>query len=120
MYAAVPPQQQYGEWDAQAYADAEYGQQQPYVQDQHQGYGGEQYQAGPYQAGQYGDGRQDYGGEQYRADPYQADPYRTGQYQEGQYQEGQYDPYGYGQQQPPQPYAEGNEPEQRPDGSNNR
>ncbi|WP_093800577.1 glycosyltransferase family 2 protein [Streptomyces sp. Wb2n-11] len=119
VYAAVPPQQQYGEWDAQAYADAGYGQQQPYAQDQHQGYGGEQYQADPYQAGQYGDGRQGYGGEQYQADPYQADPYRTGQYQEDQYPEGQYDPYGYGQQQP-QPYTEGNEPEQRPDGSNNR
>lgn len=120
VYASVPPQQQYGEWDAQSYAGAEYGQQQPYVQDPQQGYGGEPYQADPYQADPYGDGRQDYGGEQYQADQYQADQYRADPYQTGPYQEGQYDPYGYGQQPPQQPYAEGNEPEQRPDGSDNR
>ncbi|MBT2525489.1 glycosyltransferase [Streptomyces sp. ISL-99] len=127
VYASVPQQQQqqqqqYGDWDAQSYGGAEYGQQQYGGQEQHQGYGGEQYQGDPYQAaGQYGDGGQ------YQQDPYQqADqyPYQEGQYPAAdQYQEGQYDPYGYGQQQPPpqqQPYAEGNEPEQRPDGSNNR
>ncbi|MEV8311641.1 glycosyltransferase family 2 protein [Streptomyces flavidovirens] len=127
VYASVPPQQQqqYGEWDAQSYAGAEYGQQQYGGQEQQHSYGGEQYQGDPYQAaGQYGDGGQ------YQPDPYQADPYQPAdqyQYQEGQYpaadqyQEGQYDPYGYGQQPPQQqPYAEGNEPEQRPDGSNNR
>ncbi|MGW7198333.1 glycosyltransferase [Streptomyces chryseus] len=121
VYASVP-QQQYGEWDAQSYAGAEYTQQQQYGgQEEQQGYGGEQYQADPYQAaGQYGDGGQ------YQGDPYQGGQYTEGQYQEGQYQaadpyqEGQYDPYGYGQQQPPQPYADGNEPEQRPDGSTNR
>ncbi|OEJ59257.1 family 2 glycosyl transferase [Streptomyces agglomeratus] len=144
VYAAVPPQQQYGEWDAQSYAGAEYGR-----PEQQQGYGGEQYQGDPYQVpGQYGDGGQ-YGADPYQESgydqgqvqgqydqgqyqqeaPYQEAPYQEGQYPDGQYpapdayQEGQYDPYGYGQQQPPrppQPYADGNEPEQRPDGSDNR
>ncbi|GHB27134.1 glycosyltransferase family 2 protein [Streptomyces chryseus] len=140
VYASVP-QQQYGEWDAQSYAGAEYTQQQyGGHEEQQQGYGGEQYQADPYQAagqygdGQYGDGGQ-YQGDPYQGDPYQGDQYTEGQYTEGQYtegqytegqyqaadpyQEGEYDPYGYGQQ-PPQPYADGNEPEQRPDGSTNR
>ncbi|GGX36170.1 glycosyltransferase family 2 protein [Streptomyces chryseus] len=125
VYASVP-QQQYGEWDAQSYAGAEYTQQQyGGHEEQQQGYGGEQYQADPYQAaGQYGDGQYGDGG-QYQGDPYQGGQYTEGQYAQGQYQaadpyqEGEYDPYGYGQQ-PPQPYADGNEPEQRPDGSTNR
>ncbi|GGW66702.1 glycosyltransferase family 2 protein [Streptomyces xantholiticus] len=101
-YAAVP--QQYGEWDAQTYADADYG----------TTYG----QAG-YQDAQYGDGQgytdgQQYGGDQaygdttyqqqYQADPYQATSYGDGRYQQGSpyqqdgayQQDGQYDPYGYG------------------------
>ncbi|MDJ0460350.1 glycosyltransferase [Streptomyces sp. H27-C3] len=127
-YGAVP-QQQYGEWDAQTYTDAEYAQQQQqqqqqYAQEPVRQYGDEQYpgaqqQGVPYPQGQYpqdqyGDG-QNYGGEQYQAEPYRTEPY----------QEGQYDPYGYGrQQQPYEPHAEGhdteNENEQRPDGSTNR
>ncbi|MBT2507590.1 glycosyltransferase [Streptomyces sp. ISL-98] len=112
-YAAVP-QQQYGEWDGQTYAGAEYGQQE-YGQAQ-QPYD-EQYQGGQYPEGQYGGDQ--YGSQQYSADPYSADQQSYGgeQYPAEPYQEGQYDPYGYGQQ---QPYTEGNEPEQRPDGSNNR
>ncbi|HET6861138.1 MAG TPA: glycosyltransferase [Streptomyces sp.] len=125
-YGAVP-QQQYGEWDTQTYANAEYGQQQQqqYAQEPVQQYGEEQYQGAQqqgspypegqypqeqYPQGQYGEGH-NYGA----AEPYPAEPY----------QEGQYDPYGYGQQQQPyEPYPEGhdtgNDNEQRPDGSNNR
>ncbi|MGR8010198.1 glycosyltransferase [Streptomyces hypolithicus] len=130
-YAAVPQQQAYAEWDTQAYAGAEYVQQ-PYGQDQYgqdqygqeqQGQGQQGYGAGqadpyaapadPYQAGQYGAGEQRYEGEQ----QYQADPYQEGRY--GPYDS--YDPsYDYGQQQPQPPYAEGTEPEQRPDGSTDR
>ncbi|MFD5098666.1 glycosyltransferase [Streptomyces albidochromogenes] len=125
VYPSVP-QQQYGEWDAQSYAGAEYAQQQYGGQEDQQGYGSDQYPADPYRAaGQYGDGGQyqgdPYQGGQYQEGPYTQGPYADGQYQAADpYQEGQYDPYGYGQQQPPQPYADGNEPEQRPDGSNNR
>ncbi|WP_434590440.1 glycosyltransferase [Streptomyces sp. A5-4] len=124
-YGAVP-QQQYGEWDAQTYPDAEYAQQQQqqYAQEPVRQYGDERYQGaqqqgvpypeGQYPQGQYGDG-QNYAGEQYQAEPYRTEPY----------QEGQYDPYGYGQQQQPyEPYAVDpdteNENEQRPDGSTNR
>ncbi|MDF6020650.1 glycosyltransferase family 2 protein [Streptomyces sp. JH34] len=75
-YAAVP-QQNYGEWDAQQYQGADYG----------------QYQGGQ-DAGQY-----------YQADPYQQGQYQQGQYQQDPYQQqGAYDPYGYPQQ---QPYATG-------------
>ncbi|MEU9011485.1 glycosyltransferase family 2 protein [Streptomyces sp. NPDC048479] len=102
-YAAVP-QQQYGEWDAQSYADTGYTA--PYDNEQYQG--GAQY-----------DGRQQYGGEQYGAadqyqqQPYQADPYQAANYGDGQYQEAQYDPYGYDRQ-GGQPYADGSETEQHP------
>jgi GT2 family glycosyltransferase len=119
-YAAVP-QQQYGEWDAQSYADAGYAA--PYTNEQYQGatygaeqqqYGGEQYQQ-PYQ-------QQPYQGDQFQ-DPYQADQYQPasyadgqyqdgqyqeGQYQEGQYQEGQYDPYAYGSETDQHPDPNGN------------
>ncbi|NUK19455.1 glycosyltransferase family 2 protein [Streptomyces lunaelactis] len=110
-YAAVP-QQQHGEWDAQAYADAGYAT--PYSNEQQYQYGGdqqqysadEQYQQQPYQA------------DPYQADPYQPAPYPDGQYGDGQqYQEGQYDPYAYGQQtgqQAGQPYADGSETDQHP------
>ncbi|NUL06472.1 glycosyltransferase [Streptomyces lunaelactis] len=114
-YAAVP-QQQHGEWDAQAYADAGYAtpysneQQYQYGGDQQQYSAGEQYQQQPYQA------------DPYQADPYQPAPYPDGQYGDGQqYQEGQYDPYAYGQQagqqtgqQAGQPYADGSETDQHP------
>lgn len=79
-YAAVP-QQNYGEWDAQQYQGAGYGQYQ----------GGQD--AGQYQDGQDAGQYQD--GQYHQADPYQHDPYQ---------QQGAYDPYGYPQQ---QPYAPG-------------
>ncbi|MEU5029759.1 glycosyltransferase family 2 protein [Streptomyces milbemycinicus] len=121
-YAAVP-QQQYGEWDAQPYAGAGYGQ---YAGDQYQG---DQYPAGDYSgAGYQGSGYQDTG---YQGGEYQGagtgyqgaqdqyggqgqDQYAQGQYAQGQgqgqypadpYAGGQYaDPYAYDQQ---QPYADG-------------
>lgn len=108
QYAAVP-QQQYGEWDAQAYADNGYTA--PYNNEQYQGgaqYGAEQYGDGQ----QYSDGQQYGAADQYQQQPYQADPYHAATYG-GQYQEGQYDPYGYGQQ-GGQPYADGSETEQHP------
>ncbi|MEU1791561.1 glycosyltransferase [Streptomyces sparsogenes] len=126
-YAAVPGQQQYGEWDAQSQPQS-----QPYAgagagagYDQSQA---GQYQAGQYQGGQYQDG--DYAGagyqgaqdhaaqgqaaqdpaaqgqgaqDPYSQDPYAQDPYAQGQYGQGPYPQGQYtqDPYAQGQ------YAEG-------------
>ncbi|MFB9510711.1 glycosyltransferase [Streptomyces aurantiacus] len=72
VVAPVPQQQNYGEWDATAYADAEYGT-----------YGGEQYQeASQYPAGTYEQ-------QQYQ----QPDQFQPDQYQAGQYPAGQYDPY---------------------------
>ncbi|MER5464113.1 glycosyltransferase family 2 protein [Streptomyces sp. NPDC002668] len=109
QYAAVP-QQQYGEWDAQSYADNGYTA--PYNNEQYQGgaqYGAEQYGDGQ----QYSDGQQYGAADQYQQQPYQADPYHAATYGDGQYQEGQYDPYGYGQQ-GGQPYADGSETEQHP------
>lgn len=107
QYAAVP-QQQYGEWDAQSYADNGYTT--PYNSEQYQGgaqYGAEQYGDGQ----QYSDGQQYGAADQYQQQPYQADPYHAATYGDGQYQEGQYDPYG---QQGGQPYADGSETEQHP------
>ncbi|MGW0558339.1 glycosyltransferase [Streptomyces sp. NPDC002926] len=109
QYAAVP-QQQYGEWDAQSYADTGYTA--PYNNEQYQG--GAQYGAEQYGDGQpYTDGQQYGAADQYQQQPYQADPYHAATYGDGQYQEGQYDPYGYGQQ-GGQPYADGSETEQHP------
>ncbi|MEV6398729.1 glycosyltransferase family 2 protein [Streptomyces sp. NPDC051907] len=125
-YASVPQQQQYGEWDAQAYADAGYTAPAAYGSEQYQGEqyqggqqygGGDQYQQQPYQADPYQ--ADPYQADRYQADQYQAAPYAEGQYQEGQYQEGQYDPYGYGyggeteqqqSQQPQQPHQRPNHP----------
>ncbi|WP_406304724.1 glycosyltransferase [Streptomyces sp. NBC_00885] len=95
-YAAVPQQQQYGEWDARSYADGGYT----------APYGNEQYQGAQYS------GEQQYGGEQYQQQPYQADqyqdPYQNTGYAEGQYQEGQqYDPYAYGGESDQQPRPNG-------------
>ncbi|MDX3230872.1 glycosyltransferase [Streptomyces sp. ME19-01-6] len=145
-YAAVP-QQQYGEWDAQPYAGAGYGQ---YAGDQYQGdqypggdyagagYQGSGYQGGEYQGGEYQGAGAGYQGDQYGQDQYaqgQQDQYAQGQYAQGQgqypaepYASGQYaDPYAYDQQ---QPHADGGtyppqgdttyggaEPEDRRDGS---
>ncbi|MEU5272736.1 glycosyltransferase [Streptomyces hygroscopicus] len=116
---AVPHQQQYGgQWDAQTYADAGYGQYPAgqYQGDQYQGdqYQGDQYQGEQYQGGNYGG---QYPGGQYPAGDYQGGYQDTGYpagYQEGQYPAdpyagGQYaDPYGYDQQ----PYADGGHPPQ--------
>ncbi|KAK1181539.1 glycosyltransferase [Streptomyces sp. NBS 14/10] len=123
-YAAVPPQQQYGEWDAQPdaqpYAGAGYSQ---YQGEQYQGdpYAGDQYQGGDYSgAGYQGD---QYGQGQYAQGQYGQDPYAQGQYAQGQdqnqgqypadpYAGGQYaDPYAYDQQ---QPYADGGTYPQQP------
>ncbi|MFD8870203.1 family 2 glycosyl transferase, partial [Streptomyces sp. NPDC059590] len=144
-YAAVPPQQQYGEWDAQPYAGAGgagYGGQQgdQYQGDQYQGgdYSGAGYQSGEYQGTGYQQGGEYQAGD-YSAAGYQGDQYGQGQYAQGQYAQGQYpadpyasgqyaDPYAYDQQ---QPYADGGtypqqqgdttygdaEPEARRDGS---
>ncbi|MGI5398552.1 glycosyltransferase [Streptomyces sp. CA-135486] len=90
-YAAVPQQPQYGEWDAQSYADAGYAA--PYTNEQYQ-YGNGQY-AGEQHAGeQYG--AEQYGGDQYRQQPYQAGQYQD-PYQTASYGDGQYDPYSYGE-----------------------
>ncbi|MER7794606.1 glycosyltransferase [Streptomyces sp. NPDC097640] len=123
-YAAVPPQQQYGEWDAQPYAGAGgasgagYGGQQgdQYQGDQYQGgdYSGAGYQSGEYQGTGYQQGGEYQAGD-YSAAGYQGDQYGQGQYAQGQYAQGQYpadpyasgqyaDPYAYDQQ---QPYADG-------------
>ncbi|GGK09247.1 integral membrane regulatory protein [Streptomyces camponoticapitis] len=131
--AAVPQQQSYGEWDGQtAYQGADYG---SYTNEQ-QYQGGQneqqQYEGDPYQgARQYDGGAPQYeGAPQYDADGYQVYP----QYQADQYQQQapvQYDQYGYVVQQPyaegqqpytgtQQPYTDGNENEQRPDGSSNQ
>ncbi|MFD3922573.1 glycosyltransferase [Streptomyces sp. NPDC058595] len=121
--AAVPRQQSYGEWDGQtSYQGADYG---SYTNEQ-QYQGGQneqqQYEGAPYQ------GAQQYeGAPQYDADGYQ----QYQQYPADQYQQQapvQYDQYGYVVQQPyaegqqpytapQQPYTDGNENEQRPDGS---
>ncbi|MFI1397279.1 glycosyltransferase [Streptomyces sp. NPDC020681] len=123
-YAAVPEQQpqqqQYGEWDAQTYADTgytnagygndqyQYGTEQNYGNEQYeQPYQADQYQAqaqtqayeGQFQEGQFQDG-------QFQDGQFQEGQYQDGQYQQGQYQEGQYDPYAYGDtEQPPDPNA---------------
>ncbi|MFF3454894.1 glycosyltransferase [Streptomyces sp. NPDC002730] len=108
QYAALP-QQQYGEWDAQSYADTGYTA--PYGNEQYQG--GAQYDGRQQFGGeQYGDGQQYGAADQYQQ-PYQADPYQAATYGDGQYQEGQYDPYGYDRQ-GGQPYADGSETEQHP------
>ncbi|MEV5102808.1 glycosyltransferase [Streptomyces massasporeus] len=74
--AAVPQQQNYGEWDNAGYQPGEYA-----------GYG-DQYQNAPYPADAYGQ-------------PYQADPYQGGQYDPyaygGQGQNPPYDQQGYDQ-----------------------
>lgn len=131
--AAVPQQQSYGEWDGQtSYQGADYG---SYANEQrYQGGQNEQpqYEGAPYQgAQQQYDGAQQYeGAPQYDADGYQQYP----QYPADQYQQQapvQYDQYGYVVQQPyaegqqpytapQQPYTDGNENEQRPDGSSNQ
>ncbi|MFI6806627.1 glycosyltransferase [Streptomyces luteogriseus] len=75
--AAVPQQQNYGEWDNAGYQPGEYA-----------GYG-DQYQNAPYPADAYGQ-------QQYQADPYQGgqyDPYAYG----GQGQNPSYDQQGYDQ-----------------------
>ncbi|WP_327323972.1 glycosyltransferase [Streptomyces sp. NBC_01210] len=109
QYAAVP-QQQYGEWDAQSYADTGYTA--PYDNEQYQG--GAQYDGRQQYGGeQYGDGQQYGAADQYQQQPYQADPYQAATYGDGQYQEGQYDPYGYDRQ-GGQPYPDGSETEQHP------
>lgn len=100
-YAAVPRQQQYGEWDAQSYADAGYAA--PYANEQYQygngQYAGEQYAGEQYGAEQYGGDQ--YSGDQYSGDQYQQQPYQAGQYQDPyrttSYGDGQYDPYTYGE-----------------------
>ncbi|WP_329033308.1 glycosyltransferase [Streptomyces sp. NBC_01725] len=130
--AAVPQQQSYGEWDGRSsYQGADYG---SYTNEQ-QYQGGQdeqqQYEGAPYQGGQQYDGTQQYeGAPQYDADGYQ----QYQQYPADQYQQQapvQYDQYGYVVQQPyaegqqpytapQQPYTDGNENEQRPDGSSNK
>ncbi|MFD9225751.1 glycosyltransferase [Streptomyces sp. NPDC060064] len=109
QYAAVP-QQQYGEWDAQSYADTGYTAR--YDNEQYQG--GAQYDGRQQYGGeQYGDGQQYGAADQYQQQPYQAGPYQAATYGDGQYQEGQYDPYGYDRQ-GGQPYPDGSETEQHP------
>ncbi|MFB8354637.1 glycosyltransferase [Streptomyces niveus] len=136
--AAVPQQQSYGEWDGRSsYQGAEYG---SYTNEQ-QYQGGQneqqQYEGAPYQGAQQYDGTQQYeGASQYEGAPqYDADGYQQyQQYPADQYQQQapvQYDQYGYVVQQPyaegqqpytapQQPYTDGNENEQRPDGSSNK
>ncbi|MGY0061191.1 glycosyltransferase [Streptomyces sp. LZ34] len=134
-YAAVP-QQQYGEWEAQPYAGAGYGQYAggQYAGDQHQGgqYQGEQYPGGDYsgagyqgtgyqgdqyQGGEYQGAGTGYQGDQYSQDQYSQDQYGQDQYGQGQYAQGQgqypADPYASGQYADPyaydqqQPYPDG-------------
>ncbi|MGW2561471.1 glycosyltransferase [Streptomyces sp. NPDC001514] len=107
-YAAVPQQQQYGEWDGdRTYADADYatyGEQQQYQQQY--GYDDQQPYAEP---------SQQYGQDQYAQEQYGQGQYGQQQYAQDQYGQQQYDPYGTGQY---DPY--GYETEQRPDGSSNQ
>ncbi|WP_330175525.1 glycosyltransferase [Streptomyces sp. NBC_01498] len=143
--AAVPRQQSYGEWDdrsdrtdrqgAEEYASYGTNEQRQYEGAPYQHQQGTQ----PYEEqGQYegappyeGAGAGQYEGTgQYGADGYpQYSQYPADQYQ--QQAPVQYDQYGYVVQQPyedgqgyytdiPQPYTDGSENEQRPDGSNNR
>lgn len=130
-YAAVPQQQQYGEWDGQqtypepGYSPA-YGQE-PYPYGGEGTYGNEQYQqpyqADPYQNGGYGEGGQYQGGRyaegryaegQYQDDQYGNEPhadgrqYPEGQYPQGQYPDGRYDPYLYEGEQDRRPGPNGN------------
>ncbi|MFF2943844.1 glycosyltransferase [Streptomyces niveus] len=124
--AAVPQQQSYGEWDGQqaqsAYQGADYA---SYGTNEQQQY------EGAYQNAQQYEGAPQYEGvPQYDADGYQIYPqYPADQYQ--QQAQVQYDQYGYVVQQPyvegqqhypgaQQPYTDGNENEQRPDGSSNQ
>ncbi|WP_129308806.1 glycosyltransferase [Streptomyces sp. L2] len=125
--AAVPQQQQYGDWDTSGYYDR-YGTGQYPAAGQYENSG--QYEnTGRYEnTGQYQDAGQyqpqgGYDQQAYQADPYQADPYQAGSY----------DPYAYGGTagQPPYgpaAYQQGYDPEydpaqhphgtgQRPDGS---
>ncbi|MGP3984091.1 glycosyltransferase [Streptomyces sp. KR80] len=102
VFAAVPHQQPYGEWETQAHPGPDNGQYQGSYRDQYQDQYEDQYQgqypdqdqyAGSYQSPYPGQ----YQGEQYPADAYQADQYG------GQYA----DPYGYTGQ---QPYPDGSYP----------
>ncbi|MFE4609283.1 glycosyltransferase [Streptomyces niveus] len=130
--AAVPQQQSYGEWDGQqgqtAYQGADYGSYGTNEQQQYEGayQNAQQYEGAP----QYEGASQYEGAPQYDADGYQIYPqYPADQYQ--QQAQVQYDQYGYVVQQPyvegqqhypgaQQPYTDGNENEQRPDGSSNQ
>ncbi|MGS2588325.1 glycosyltransferase [Streptomyces hebeiensis] len=99
-YGTVPRQGTYAEWDAPAYAEAEYGQgSQP--DERYQGAG-----AG-HGAGQYGDGQV--------PDQAQAQVQAQAQGQvPGQYEQQSYDPY----QAPPVPYpTQGTDPGYQPDGA---
>lgn len=131
--AAVPQQHSYGEWDGQSaqttYQGADYGSYDTNEQQQYEGVpyqGAQQYEGAP----QYEGAAQYDGAPQYDADGYQIYPqYPADQYQ--QQAQVQYDQYGYVVQQPyvegqqpytgaQQPYTDGNENEQRPDGSSNQ